>query len=75
MTVGLVHLLMIQWEKAIEECELTVSLSPNSAENKAILAVVLGAVGRVEEALAMIEKTIRFNPMPPEWYLHEFGCC
>jgi adenylate cyclase len=74
-TLGLVHLVMQQWEKAIEECELAVSLNPNGADNIAILAVALKTVGRVEEALAMLEKAIRLNPMPPDWLLHEFGSC
>jgi adenylate cyclase len=74
-TVGLVHLVMRQWEKAIEECELAVSLNPNNADNIAILAIALRTVGRVEEALAMLEKAIRLNPMPPDWYLHDFGSC
>ena len=73
--VGLVHLVMRQWEKAIEECELAVSPNPNSADNIAILAIALRTVGRVEEALAMLEKATRLNPMPPDWYLHEFGSC
>jgi adenylate cyclase len=75
MALGLVHLVMRQWEKAIEECELAVSLSPNAADNIAMLAVALRTVGRVEEALAMLEKAIRLNPMPPDWLLHEFGSC
>jgi adenylate cyclase len=74
-TLGLVHLVMQQWEKAVKECELAVSLNPNGADNLGILAVVLRTVGRVEEALAMLEKAIRLNPMPPEWLLHEFGSC
>ena len=74
-TLGLVHLVMQQWEKAVEECELAVSLNPNGADNIAILAVALKTVGRVEEALAILEKAIRLNPMPPDWLLHEFGTC
>ena len=23
----------------------------------------------------MLEKAMRLNPMPPNWYLHEFGTC
>ena len=73
--LGLIYLVMRQWEKAIEECELSVSLTPNSADNMAMLATALRTVGRVEEALAMLEKAIRLNPMPPDWYMHEFGSC
>jgi adenylate cyclase len=74
-TVGLVHLLMRQWNKAVEECELAISLNPNSADNIVLLAMVYRTVGRVEEALARLNKAVRLNPMPPDFYLHEFGSC
>jgi adenylate cyclase len=74
-TVSLVHLVMRQWEKAVEECELAVSLNPNSADNIVFLAIVFRTVGRVEEALALLSKAFRLNPMPPDFYLHEFGSC
>jgi adenylate cyclase len=73
--VGLVYLLMRQWDKAVEECELAVSLNPNSADNIVNLAMALRSVGRVREALALLNKATRLNPMPPDWYLHEFGSC
>jgi adenylate cyclase len=74
-TVGLVHLVMRQWDKAVDECELAVSLNPNSADNIVNLAMVFRTVGRVDEALALLNKAVRLNPMPPDWYLHEFGSC
>ena len=73
--LGLVYLVMRQWDKAIEECELAASLNPNSADAIAILAIVYRSVGRVEEALALLKKAIRLNPMPPDWYLHDLGSC
>jgi adenylate cyclase len=73
--LGLVHLVMRQWDKAVEECELAVYLNPNSADNIVTLAMVLRTVGRVEEALALLNKAVRLNPMPPDRYLHEFGSC
>jgi adenylate cyclase len=73
--LGLVYLVMRQWDKAVEECELAVSLNPNCADNIVNLAMVFRAVGRVEEALALLNKAVRLNPMPPDWYLHEFGSC
>jgi tetratricopeptide (TPR) repeat protein len=66
---------MRQWDKAVEECELAVSLNPNSADNIVNLAMVFRTVGRVEEALALLNKAVRLNPMPPDMYLHEFGSC
>lgn len=73
--LGMIHLVLRQWDKAVEESEVAVSLSPNSADNVVMLAVVYRTVGRVEEALSVLEKAMRLNPMPPNWYLHEFGSC
>jgi adenylate cyclase len=73
--LGLVYLVMRQWDKAVEECELAVSPHPNSADNIVFLAMVFRAVGRIEEALALLNKAVRLNPMPPDFYLHEFGSC
>jgi adenylate cyclase len=73
--LGCVYLVMRQWDKAVEECELAVSLNPNSADNTVHLAMVFRTVGRVEEALALLNKAVRLNPMPPDFYLHEFGSC
>jgi adenylate cyclase len=73
--LGLVYLVMRQWDKSVKECELAVSLHPNSADNIVFLAMVFRAVGRVEEALALLNKAVRLNPMPPDFYLHEFGSC
>ena len=73
--LGIIHLVLKQWDKAIEESEIAVSLSPNSADSVVMLAVTYRTVGRVEEALSMLEKGVRLNPMPPDWYLHEFGSC
>jgi tetratricopeptide (TPR) repeat protein len=73
--LGLIYLVMRQWDKAVGECELAVSLHPNSADNIVFLAMAFRAVGRVEEALALLNKAVRLNPMPPDLYLHEFGSC
>ena len=73
--LGTIYLVMRQWDKAVEECELAVSLNPNSADNIVILAMAFRAVSRVEEALALLNKAVRLNPMPPNYYLHEFGTC
>ena len=71
--LGGLHLIQHQWDKAIAAGERSVALSPNSADVLAIFAITLKSVGRVDEALSMIEKAIRLNPMTPEWYLHELG--
>jgi tetratricopeptide (TPR) repeat protein len=71
--LGALCLVQRQWDKAIEAGKRAVTLSPNSADIIALFAVTLKSVGRVDEALMMIDKAIRLNPMPPEWYLHELG--
>ena len=73
--LGMIYLVLRQWDEAVEESEAAVSLSPNSADSVVMLAVVYRTAGRVEEALSRLEKAIRLNPMPPDWYLHEFGTC
>lgn len=70
---GALYLVQRKWDKAIAAGERSVELSPNSADNHAKFAMTLKSVGRVNEAIAMIEKAIRLNPMTPEWYLHELG--
>jgi adenylate cyclase len=74
-TLGLIHLVLRQWDKAIEEMEIAVSLNPNDADSVVGLAIAYRSVGRVKEALLMLEKAVSLNPMPPKWYLHEFGSC
>jgi len=73
--LGLIHLVLRQWDKAIEESEIAVSLSPNSADSVVILAITYKTVGRIEEALSLLKKATRLNPMTPNWYLHELGTC
>ncbi|MEN8246330.1 MAG: tetratricopeptide repeat protein [Thermodesulfobacteriota bacterium] len=73
--LGLIHLVLKQWDKAIEESELAVSLNPNDADCVVILSVVYRTVGRIEEALSLLDKSMRLNPLPPNWYLHEYGTC
>ena len=70
---GSIHLIQHQWEKAVAAGERSVALSPNSADILAMFAITLKSVGRVDEAITMIEKAIRLNPMTPPWYLHELG--
>jgi adenylate cyclase len=73
--LGMVYLVLGLWEEAIKESELAVSQRPNSADSIWMLAVTYTRVGRVKEALSLLEKAIRLNPIPPNQYLHEIGTC
>jgi adenylate cyclase len=54
-----------QYDRAIADCELAVSLDPNSAENSVWLGTVLTWAGRATEAVRYLEYGIRLNPWPP----------
>ena len=66
--MGSIYLFQRQHEKAIAELERAVSLSPNGADAHAFLATALILTGRPEEAIELIMKAMRFNPMPQNWY-------
>jgi len=67
-TLGLIHMMKKQYDKAIAECERAVSLDPNSAENFMRLGTVLNYAARAEEAIPYIQNAIRLNPLPPALY-------
>jgi tetratricopeptide (TPR) repeat protein len=73
--LGLVYLVKRKWDKAVEECGLAVSLNPSCADTIVNAAMVYRAVGPVQEALALLTQAIHLNPMPPNFYLHEFASC
>ncbi len=68
-----VYLMKRQFEMAIAEAERAVALSPNGADAQAHLGMILNYAGRREAAIASLEKAIRLNPIPPNWYLFSLG--
>jgi len=46
-----------------------IAIEPNSADVNATFAAVLSNLGKHEEAIAMIEKAIKLNPVTPGWCL------
>lgn len=63
--LGYLYTLTRQHDKAIAQGERAVELEPNSSLSYLWLGSSLNYYGRTEEAVAMIEKAIRLNPMPP----------
>ena len=60
--------------RGLKEARKAVELSPQSAKNAAILAILIANIeGKPKEALAMIQKAMRFNPHSPDWYLYVIG--
>ena len=71
--LGRIYLTKRQHEKAIAEGERALSLAPNSAFVHAALAFSLYYAGRHEEAILLLKKAIRLNPIPRSWYLSTLG--
>jgi adenylate cyclase len=63
-----VYLMKRQFEMAITEAERAVALNPNGADAQAHLGMILNYAGRRVGAIASLEKAIRLNPIPPNWY-------
>ena len=51
-------------DKAIEEAEKGVSLSPNSASGYFALGIALYSAGRPQEAIPILQKCLRLSPVP-----------
>ena len=53
-----------EFDKAIEEAEKGVSLSPNSAGGYWALGIALHSAGRPQEAIPILQKCLRLSPVP-----------
>jgi adenylate cyclase len=71
--LGNIYLLMRRYDEAITQAERAVALRPNGADHHVWLAMVLTSAGRPEEALGLIRKALRLNPLPPNWYFLVWG--
>ena len=57
-----------QYEKAIEEGELGITLNPNGADAHRFLAIFFTYAGIPEKAITLLRRAIRLNPIPPALY-------
>jgi adenylate cyclase len=71
--LGMIYLFQRQYDRAIAEGERAVSISPNGANYKAILALILNYAGRPKEAIDYVQKAMRLSPIYPAWFLHRLG--
>jgi TolB-like protein/Flp pilus assembly protein TadD len=67
--LGDAELWMGHHERAESALERAVALGPNSADMRALNALVLNFIGRPEEGLADISLAVRLNPAHPDWYM------
>jgi adenylate cyclase len=71
--MGKVYSRKKQHEKAIAELKKAIALSPNSADGLVGLGYILNFAGRPKEAIGLVKKAMRLNPMYPAYYLWELG--
>ena len=71
--LSIVYLQKREYDKAIAEGELAVSLDPNSPMTNFSYAKALVYSGRPEEAIPLLEKAIRLNPMAPAPFYNHLG--
>ncbi len=70
---GWLHVLSGKHDKAIADCELAISLDPNSSAAHVWMSQALRYAGRHEEAVRACEQAIRLNPIPPSTYFRSLG--
>ena len=58
---------------AMANARAAATINPDDADNLAVLAHVLALSGHDAEAVQMIERAMRLNASPPDWYLHVAG--
>jgi tetratricopeptide (TPR) repeat protein len=73
MVLGIVHLSRREYDKAIIEGKRAVEAYPNSAAAAIYLGWTLRTVGRHEESLKEIQKTLRLDPLVPAFALANLG--
>jgi adenylate cyclase len=71
--LGFLYQLKGQHEKAIAEGERAVELSPNSSVDIVLFANILMHASRPEEGVVLMERAIRLDPTPPNFYLSSLG--
>lgn len=58
---------------ALANAQAAVTIAPDEADNLAVLAHVLALTGRGAEAMRHIERAMRLDPTPADWYRHVAG--
>jgi adenylate cyclase len=69
----LIYAALGRYDEAVAEGKRAVELNPNGAYALAVLGSILNRGGRPEEAILVLQKAMRLNPMPPAWYYAYLG--
>ena len=62
-----------RYDEGIAEAERGVELDPNSGQANLNLAVVLRYAGKSKEAIPVIRKALRLEPIPPDIYVQQLA--
>ena len=62
-----------QFDRGMEAYDRAVELNSNDANLLAEMADALCFVGRAEQAIGLIKRAMRLNPIYPDWYLWHLG--
>lgn len=73
--LSFVYLFKREHDKAVEESERAVSLAPSAVDAMFYSGLILRFAGRVKDAVPMLERAIRLNPIPPPSYLYQLALC
>ena len=68
--LGHISIMRRNWEKGISSLNQAVELEPNGAESHYLLGLGLSFSGRPEEAIPVLLKAIRLNPITPAPYFN-----
>ena len=72
-TLCYLYTMMRQYEKGIAEGERAVALDPNSADCHSMLGTSLHYAGKYKQAIDLLTKAVRLNPIPPTIYFLILG--
>jgi adenylate cyclase len=64
VSLAFIYIFLGEYDKGISEAERAVSLSPNSAMSYYVLGWTLDIVGRPQEAIPFLQKSLRLSPIP-----------
>ena len=71
--LGVLYAWSGRYDEGIAEAERGVELVPNSAQANINLALVLRYTGKSKEAIPVIQKALRLEPIPPDNYIQQLA--
>ena len=71
--LGMLYVWSGRYDEGIAEAERGVELDPNSGQANITLAVVLRWAGKPKEAIPVVRKALRLEPIPPDNYVQQLA--